>query len=128
MTQKLNVWEHCLLTHSANRDCICRVRWGIYVPFLWVWYHWVKKAVYTCWGCSSVSLEEKRSFATAMKSVSLISEWKKYSDGWWKFKCTEMTTRPSIYAPCWILLGRTFCRNEGVFCPYRGSIEVLERL
>lgn len=80
-------------------------------------------AVQVHWKKKKVVLHQQRSF------FSLISEWKKYTDGWWKFKCTKMRSRPSNYAPCLILpLVKTFCRSEGIFCPYRGNIEVLERL
>lgn len=102
-------WDGAFVCHSCEFDTI-ELR-KQFIP--------AEDAVQFLW-------KKKKSFAAAMKLVFLISEWKKYSDGWWKFKCTEMRSSPSIYAPCWILLGRTFCRSVGIFCPYRGSIEVLD--
>lgn len=129
LTQKLNVWDQTVCSYILQQRLHLFVEWD---------------GAFICHSCESHTTElrkqfipaedafqflwKKSCFATAVRSVSLISAWKKYSDRWWKFKCTEMRSRPRICAACWILLGKKFCRSEGIFCLYREGVEVLERL
>lgn len=134
-TQQLkSLWSIDLKTKRVRPDCSHILQQKLHLFVEW-------DGAFVCHSCESDTTELRKQFIPADDAVQFLWKKKKVLQQQWSYFFWYQSERSTVmgdgslnalrwgavqvFAPCWILLGKTFCRSVGIFCPYRRSTEVL---